>query len=144
MKKTALILAFVCMFIFAGCSQGGEYMPQVKNRTNIFEVYDCNSKKLVKEFGVDSDSNELLVLDSIINNADSSKDYTEELKETEPEYILVYCGESDDTSIYVKIRFFEGKVYREVYSDNESSSALPGGILDCITVTEEDFRNILS
>lgn len=143
MKKTALILAFVCMFIFAGCSQG-EYMPEVKNRANVFEIYDCGSKKLVKELNVNSDDDQLLILDSIINNADNSKDYTEELSEVEPEYVLVNCGETDETTIYVKIRFSEGKVYREIYSDNESSSVLNQGILDCITVTEEDFRSILA
>ena len=104
MKKTALILAFVCMFIFAGCSQG-EYMPEVKNRANVFEIYDCGSKKLVKELNVNSDADQLLILDSIINNADNSKDYTEELSEVEPEYVLVNCGETDETTIYVKIRF---------------------------------------
>lgn len=119
-------------------------MPEVKNRANVFEIYDCGSKKLVKELNVNSDADQLLILDSIINNADNSKDYTEELSEVEPEYVLVSCGETDETTIYVKIRFSDGKVYREIYSDNESSSALDQGILDCITVTEEDFRSILA
>lgn len=119
-------------------------MPEVKNRTNVFEIYDCGSKKLVKELNVNSDADQLLILDSIINNADNSKDYTEELGEVEPEYVLVSCGETDETTIYVKIRFSDGKVYREIYSDNESSSTLDQGILDCITVTEEDFRSILA
>lgn len=57
---------------------------------------------------------------------------------------MVSCGETDETTIYVKIRFSDGKVYREIYSDNESSSTLDQGILDCITVTEEDFRSILA
>lgn len=147
MKKTAIVLAFVCMcmFIIAGCAQdGGEYMPEVKDRTNIFEVYDCKSQKLVKEFGAGSGDEALLILDGIMNNPDSSKNYTEELGETQPEYILVYCGQSDEMSVYVKIRFSEGKVYREIYSSNENSMALDQGILECITVTEEEFRNILA
>lgn len=145
MKKTVLILAFVCMFIFAGCTEdAGEYMPEIKDRTNIFEVYDCSSKKLVKEFGTDAESGDLLILDSIMNNPDSSKSYTEELEKTEPEYILVYCGQNDKTSVYVKIRFSEGKVYREVYSNNENSLLLDQGILECLTVTEDEFKNILS
>lgn len=89
-------------------------MPEVKNRTNVFEIYDCGSKKLVKELNVNSDADQLLILDSIINNADNSKDYTEELREVEPEYVLVSCGETDETTIYVKIRFSDGKVYRDL------------------------------
>ena len=90
MKKISVVLVVFILFIFSGCSQNGEYMPQIKNQTNIFELYSCQDKQLVKEFKIDSDSNQLLILDSIVNNADNSKDYFEELSETEPEYILIY------------------------------------------------------
>lgn len=55
-------------------------MPEVKNVANVFEIYYCGSKKLVKELNVNSDADQILILDSIINNADNSKDYTEELR----------------------------------------------------------------
>ncbi len=144
MKKISVVLVVFILFIFSGCSQNGEYMPQIKNQTNIFELYSCQDKQLVKEFKIDSDSNQLLILDSIVNNADNSKDYSEELSETEPEYILIYCGESSETSVYIKIRFSDGKVFREIYSENEASLSLDQGILECITVTEEEFKELLN
>ena len=101
MKKAALILAFVCMFIFAGCSQG-EYMPEVKNRTNVFEIYDCGSKKIVKELNVNSDADQLLILDSIINNADNSKDYTEELRILE---VFWHNKKGNGTNVFVTFLF---------------------------------------
>ena len=67
-------------------------MPEVKNRTNVFEIYDCGSKKLVKELNVNSDADQLLILDSIINNADNSKDYTEELRKVSPQLTKTYSG----------------------------------------------------
>lgn len=144
MKKISVIMVLSILFIFCGCSDNGEYNPQIKNQSNMFELYSCQDKQLVKEFRIDSNPDELLILDSIINNVNNSKNYAEELSETAPEYILIYCGESSETSIYIKIRFYEGKVLREVYSNNESSLLLDQGILDCITVNEEKFKELLN
>lgn len=148
MKKAVLIVMLVFMFALGGCSSSenktdGEFMPEVKNSSDVFEIYDYSEQKLVKSVDMTSDENALLVCDSIINNVDNSVNYLNTMDEVTPDYVLLYCGESQDEYIYVKIRLSEGKLYRQIYGTNEKAMTLDQGILECITVTEDEFKNIL-
>lgn len=148
MKKAVLLLTLVFVLLLGGCSNqnantGGEFMPEVKNTEDIFEIYDYSQQKLIKSIDMSSGDEELLICDSIVNNVDTSVNYLSSMDSQDPEYLLLYCGKTQDECIYIKIRFSEGKLYRQIYGASEKALTLDQGILECITVTEEDFRSIL-
>lgn len=147
MKKVVLLVFTAFMVILGGCSgndnNSKEFMPEVKSSSDIFEIYDYKEQKLIKNVDMSSGEDVLLICDSIINNVNSEVSYLSTMEDEEPEYVLLYCGETPEDCIYIKIRFSEGKLYREVYGASGDALNLDQGILECLAVTEEEFRSIL-